>query len=360
MEKDTTQSTGVSEEKVTDNVTPEASAAAEDLDNVPALEVEPTLSQRDETINDIAAKARENRSKEEGYFTDEGTDPDGANSEAGAAEQAAPEKEENPIIKVDGEEIPVTQAEIDEAGGVSALQKERAAANRLRQAAEATAESNKREASLAERERKIAEREAQLASQTQTPAAQQDPNTQQPSDTDADADLEATAKDLATKIYSGEEDQAEEAILSILQRKEANGQPTTNIDTESLKAEVKWGIEQDLGNEEFAEKYPRLNSNPTLLKLVNEETKKIVREHPEYGPRKIILDAAKAVTKQFEAELAGEKSDNAADDERMNRKKSMDSVNGANTRMPGAEEKQPLSRSQIVAQMGQSRTGQQN
>ena len=166
----------------------------------------------------------------------------------------------SPTIKVDGEVIEVTQSEIDEAGGVASLQKEKAAANRLRLAAQEKINNEQTERNLAERERNIAQREADLAAQAQ-PAAQ--PNTQKPPVQDADANLEATAKALAEKIYSGEEDQAEEAILAILQRNAASGQPTTEIDiasvTKQVTAEVSWGLEKKQAQTDFARDFPKLD-----------------------------------------------------------------------------------------------------
>ena len=53
-------------------------------------------------------------------------------------------------VKVDGEEFEVSQAEVDEAGGVSAYQKGKAADNRLKKANEAIAETRKMQAAIAQ------------------------------------------------------------------------------------------------------------------------------------------------------------------------------------------------------------------
>lgn len=70
------------------------------------------------------------------------TKPEEAKAEA-KVEEAKLEVPQMVKAKVDGEEFDVSQAEIDEAGGLKAWQKERAAENRLKKANEALAESRK-------------------------------------------------------------------------------------------------------------------------------------------------------------------------------------------------------------------------
>jgi hypothetical protein len=65
-------------------------------------------------------------------------------------------------VKVDGEEFEVPQADVDEAGGVTAFQKQRAADNRLKKAQEALSEAKAREAAI-----------LALAQRQQAPAAPQ-------------------------------------------------------------------------------------------------------------------------------------------------------------------------------------------
>ena len=81
-------------------------------------------------------------------------DAKAAASAAEPAEPTEPVKEVIPEpvkmvkVKVDGEEFEVTQAEIDEAGSVTAFQKERAADNRLKKTNEMLAETRRSQAAL--------------------------------------------------------------------------------------------------------------------------------------------------------------------------------------------------------------------
>lgn len=83
-------------------------------------------------------------------------------AEAPAETPAEPVNPETPAlvkVKVDGEEFEVSQADVDEAGGITAYQKQRAADNRLRKAQEALSEARTREAAIL----KLAERTAPVA-----------------------------------------------------------------------------------------------------------------------------------------------------------------------------------------------------
>lgn len=358
MSKDTTQP-GVSE----------AEAEGRDTDQSIARprSVMDSVARRDESMDEIVKKAREKRQADEEQLRADRADTEVAgiddevdtqrHAEAEAepevdaeAEAAAKAEAEGPTIKVDGEVIPVSQEEIDEAGGITALQKERAAANRLREAAATKKENDQRDLNLQQREERIAQREAELAAgKTITP---------QPSTKDADGKTPSErARALVEALYSADEDRAAAAIEEIMARDES---PATPIDYDAIANRASelaaWKSEKQNGNAVFARDYPELHKNERLKSMVNEETIRLNAEHPDWGPQRIITAAADKVRDDFKDVLI--KQDRQLEDkDRLNRKRATDQVTGTGAKPVKPAATKPPTPSDVVASMQAKRTG---
>jgi len=337
MAKKDTTSTGVSDENdVTDQDAADNSNLADDK--------EKTLSGRDEMMNEIVARAKAVRESEEPGDQETTTETDDALDDTDKTDKDDTEGDEDlETVKVDGETFHVSKKEVEEAGGISAYQKEKAASNRLREAAMAKQQ--------LQQEREQFERE-KAAYQAPAPESENKPS----DDTDADEDQ---AQILADKLYSGDEDQAREAIKTIL---EGRNKIATQADNDKMTpeqivaqatAQAEWNLERKLANDDFAAEYSDINAKPMLRKLANDETIRLRNEHPDWGPRKIIMQAGENVRESFKEQLSvgGDEMD-----KRRNRKRAMDNVSGATGKVAQKPEPKPKTKSEIVAGMNARRS----
>ncbi len=243
--------------------------------------------------------------------------------EAEARGEQAPPAEPNPPadsgqgdervkVKVLGQEFEVPRQDVEDAGGLVAYQKSRAASIRLQQAA-------KREAELkAERERLEEERrqfEQQRGSAGRNAPASKAPGgtpgaapTQQGGVGDG-ADVEEQAQAIAADLYSGDPKRARAAIAKVLQASRA---PTHTLDPEAvarqaaelLKAQDDAAakptpptnktptdpalqVEIDELNAYMAERFAHLLSDPTLKQQAMEEFQRL-RSLPENRHRRLV------------------------------------------------------------------------
>jgi len=344
MAKEDTTSTGVSDEIDNDAID------QDELNNIDA-ENEQTLNPRDEMMSDIVAKARAAREAEEtgdlGATTDDDLGENDDDPNDGEDDMAT--------VKVDGETFQVSKKEVDEAGGISAYQKEKAASNRLREAAA------ERQQVTAERARLQQEREEFERTKVTNQSSSTANNENQPSD-DSDAD-DVDSKELAAQLYSGDEDLAAQAIEKLLK---GRGKPATPGNTNSITneqlvsqatAQAEWNIEKKQANEEFAKEYGDINEKPMLRQAANEETKRLAREHPDWGPRKIIMQAGENVREEFKNEFAKQlNTDDGEMDKRRDRKKAMDNVSGATGKKSSAPVPKAKTQKEIVAGMQKQRS----
>ena len=150
-----------------------------------------------------------------------------------------PEPDEDMVeIKVDGEVEKVKQSEVDAAGGVRALQKERAADKRLQEAARRARELERREAELAEREKGL-----QRPSEQETGSEAQQPP---PARFDKQKLIE-----LTNKIQYGDAEEAAEAMEEILSSANMGSAPQ-KVDTQQIAAQVRADIQGEKVLRRFA------------------------------------------------------------------------------------------------------------
>jgi len=145
-------------------------------------------------------------------------------------------------VKVDGEEFDVPQEEIDEAGGIKAYQKERAAQNRLEKARQALEETRKSQAQIAE----------WLMRQQQ----QAQPKKPQVS-------IEHQIAEKMDIVRFGTKEEAAKAWLEIQQL-----QQPKQLDPRTIVEQATNKIKHDQAVAEFDKEFQDVATNPLLLKLV--------------------------------------------------------------------------------------------
>lgn len=204
-------------------------------------------------------------------------------------------------VKVNGKERKVARAKIDAAGGVDAYQKNAAASEILNQAT-AQARQVKEQAEANERRRQeLDAREQQLL----RAPPQAEPTTRLPADAGA---LKTLARKYHDAMLDGDIDQADELLLQINAAQTATAVNSDEIANravrrarEELTAEERHKQAQKFEAErleavaEFPKKHKDLASNPDAHGLVDAKTNEIHREHPDWGPKAIIEEAANRV-----------------------------------------------------------------
>jgi hypothetical protein len=198
-------------------------------------------------------------------------------------------REGKPLVRlvVDGKEreVPLEQAR-------ATLQKAEAVETRFRQAAARQKELDAREAALRARE-------AARNSGAQPVAVAPKP---------AQAvDLKAEAKSLVHSLLTEDEDKAAARMQGVLEKIAARG-PT--IDPGAIVQEAAGVAVQKIAAQRFNEalvdgltelnsKYPEVMADSDLSALADGKTTSLAREHPEWAPQQVMLEAARLVHDRF-------------------------------------------------------------
>lgn len=332
--------------------------------------VKETLSTRDEDMDDIVVNSRKKRDADDEAFrkemrgesegdadADADADSDAEDDIDGDQDDDLPENTETTTVKVDGIEGEVPNDVIEEAGGVAAYQKDKAASNRLREAVDQKEQQDLREQGLTKRETEVTEREKTL---------DQTKNKTQPSG-DADAGLVSDDEidEIVGGIFSGDEDEAKIAVRKIMKGRNTE-EATPDVDINEIadqatekairKIELRErNIEISEGNVKYRSEYEHIANNPMLNNLVNQETSRLQVEHPSWRPQQIIMAAAENVNEQFKDSFNQQK-DADEDGKRRDRKRATDNVTGKDARKKSAPPEKPLSRSEIAQGMNANRS----
>jgi hypothetical protein len=250
------------------------------------------------------------------------------------------------VAKINGVERRVPQADVDAAGGLVAYQKAHSADEKMRQNA---AEKK----TLDAREAEIAKRELAIASQEQAQLKKED-KTGKPSTDAGQPSAEAIA--LKDKMYSGNEDQAAEAIDTILERTKSS---TPNIDTQAIveqtAAQVQWQSDLKLAKQKFSTEFSDIDSNPEYRGYADQATVRIMAENPNWTPDQIITEAGEQARLKFRDQLR-ENAKADEDEERRNNKRTTDNVRGNDATVQKKPEQKPKTQAQIIADMKKNRS----
>ncbi len=307
-----------------------------------------------------------------------------------------PAKPDKVAVKINGVEKLVPADKIEAAGGVEAYQKQAAAAEMLRQAAEDKARIRQQEAGLQAREAALEREAARLqALQVVQQQAQTQPATQpapQPAPSQATNDearrrLNEELKQLIADEHEAalDDDYATVAELrikaseklaqlaainrpaaaqtipahvleSIEHRIQERTVQTVDARLRREQYEHQYEAQRQAGEQYFDDHYPMLAKNPSLRDLVNRKTIEIREKNPRANPAQIIKQAADE-TLAFVREISGADGTNAtrgqpsASSEKMR----MNAPRPAGARAAGKPEVRPPTRSEIVQQMRQRR-----
>lgn len=189
-------------------------------------------------------------------------------------------------MKVDGE---IVHRDLDAVRANE--QKDAAADARLQYAAEWQKDLQQREANLRERE-------AMPTQQTDVspPPSQQDVD---------DLDIAGISKDLVNSMLTGSTEEATEKVTEALtQIAKRTGQPATPVDVEQIvqraKAEARAELDADNTKKttdeawnDFKDEYSDVVADDEAFDFADSLTPRIEKEHPDWGPRQVMMEAGK-------------------------------------------------------------------
>lgn len=316
------------------NVPTETAASSTELELKPEEVKEPVKNPRDAKMDSIAA----NRKKQ----MDQGSQPELSNTDLGLPDNYQ-DQGGQVTLKVKGKEKDFSAEKVMDAG-VRALQKESTADVKLEEAGAKVKAANARMDELDAREQRQLEREQDFKARQESgdPALSASADVSRQSEfTDDEAD------GLVEDLYSGDREKAREAVKELGRGNATPSEAPHNVTAEEVAAVVERKSNAKASLNRFHTAYPGIQADANLQHIVNSESLRIAREHPEYSMDKLLMESGKYVSDKYGSAVA----DDTGFQDKANRKAQTDTVTGADvTRMP-VQEKQPTTRKQAVANL---------
>lgn len=360
-----TQDTGV-ETEVTDEALETATETETEVEATEVEDVETAapILPRDKMMQELVEQQRDERGRSEHV------DPPGREEEATETATDTPEESDDDLIdlKVDGKIVQKTRKEVNEAGGVAAIQKSLSADQRLEAAIEQRRKLEEQGSELEQREQSLVDREKALDRRLQE---LEDKIKNPPAPKVTDEQVAGLVDKFTSSVYSGKESDAKDALMEVITAVRST-QPDIDVSgiVQEASALAVFESERNLGKREMKRQYPGLFENKDLLSMTNRETTKLMQQHPDWSPYDIIMTAARNIddwsksvvgdetgtttTTEVETttETAPEK-DEAT--ERQERKRGSQPLRTASTRARPAPGYKPKSKEQIFNEYRQNR-----
>jgi len=252
---------------------------------------EQPVSDRDQMMKELAEKRRKQMADTLTDQEDEGEEgdlPAGDQNDTG---------DELVVLKVNGQEIKKTRQEVDEAGGVAALQKQISGDIKLAQAAEERKRLEQERADL----NKVIVENKQLRTELnelRTLITQQDAKGRSHTP-EAAEERKKKAQNITDKFFRGDAEELQSAVEMIL---EAAERPASSpaaappVNEEAIAQRVAKEIEfkQDRAKAVnwFETENQDLNT-PGRRRIVNDRTKELIATHPNWSPIRVMEEAVK-------------------------------------------------------------------
>ena len=271
-----------------------------------------------------------------------------------AQEETPPEPTPTPspsnVVKiiVDGKEMEVPEDKIRDAG-IRTLQKESAADQRLADASQIVHN--------AEREAARIISEAQQA-------------VQEPSQLDVsganEEELDSAVDRAIDAVFDGDRESAKAELRKLGVRRQQTTQ-SPQISADDVALQVENNLEMKQAQRDFVKDFPDIVASPRMVELANAETVKIRQEHPEWTPRMVIMEAGNRIQGEIntfrgdnkatenQQDLGAPSITGKADEEKLESKKTVTTPPVAHVRRQPVPEKKPKTRSEIIAEMRNTR-----
>lgn len=287
---------------------------------------EKPVSPRDQAMLDILEKRKAELA------------PEPVESTAGVDETTVKVEDHLVELKVNGRQVWKSKQEVEDAGGVAAIQKQLAAEDNM-------AQSSRERQQLAQQKADLA-RERQEWEQEKSKVVEPKKET----------NVRDMARSIVERIFSGNEDDAEEAVVELLSVKQPEQPvPAISLNPQTIAQEAarqaRWGIDLETAQEKFEEDFSDIATNPDLRNMADQKTVEIMAQNPHWLPSKVIAEAGKQV-REFV------KSINPAVDPLAARnleKQKLDIAPKTSVRAPGKPEVKPKTQEELFAEIRKSR-----
>lgn len=321
-----------------------ANAEPDEQETTPEYTGDRPETERERVLREIAERRHAEMVGEENSFTEQAGEQPGIEERFPAAEPAL----DMVTIKVDGEERQVPRDKVLEEGK-RALQKESAADKRLKEATEMRQAAEARAAQVEQFARELQARHEQdqgKALSTQDAAA-----------------LKEQARGFMDKLLSGDEDAAIESLTSMMGRNNATPDMNALIQqaTQAAKQEVNHAEQVRQQREadklhaaaktNFSRDFKDIAGDPMLYRLADQETLKVLEDHPEWDAVQDIDNILKEAGKRVR-EWRGSTATTTKQELKRGLSKP---ISGTSGRMPGAPEAKPKTTAQIIADQRRAR-----
>lgn len=297
---------------------------------------EPEKKEKPEPVeNPREAKRAAIAKKREQQRDEPGTEPEIPPETMGIPDDLAsqPGRGGTVTLNVNGKDKEVPAEKVLDVGK-RALQKEYAADAKLETA-------SKKMSELDAREQRIAQREQELQAASLEASGKSTPPSTEGVSVESDIDPEEIVDDL----YSGDKTKAVKAVEK-LRGAAATDSPQT-VDPNEVATIVEQRQEARSTLQRFYGRYPGIAADKNLQSIVNSESLRIAREHPEYSKEQLLMESGKFVAEKYGSKIV----DDTGFQDKANRKSHTDTVTGADVTRRPQPEQQPTSRRQVVADM---------
>jgi hypothetical protein len=171
--------------------------------------------------------------------------------------------------------------------------------------------------------------------------------------------LKAASKRLTDAIFSGEEDQTQEAIQELMVLKTPTGQP---VSQDVIKAMIQSTVAESDSHRAltdartaFARDFSDVNSDPDLKELANIKTVTIQRAHPDWTPSQVLTQAGEEVMSKIKSVEPTPDPEPQVDVDalkgRRESKRSTTTLKSAAGRVPTPPAPKPPTKADVVADM---------
>ena len=302
-------------------------AEVEDVDETTQETEEEQVLGRDLVLEEIANKHKANRGQEIELEVEE--------PEEEELEEPAEEFSGLVDLKVDGEIIQKTAEEVEAAGGINAYQMTLAADKRFKEAAAEKATLATMRADLQRKEQELLQQQTEIKEPVKL--------------------SEEKVDELFANIYSGDEEKAKESFMSVMSglQNQPQHQAPQVVNKQEIVNETVYKLDQDRGVEQFTKEYHHLDSDPKLRDMVNEATIRIKKATPNKKPSVIIIEAAKEIDSWVNS--FSPDTENLLE-EQVVKKKSLNPIKTAKTRMKQDVGYKPKTQAEIFADQKANRS----
>lgn len=209
----------------------------------------------------------------------------------------------------------------------AALQKNLAADQRLREAAEVQQHLAQREAAIMAREQELTQRLSDMHTVTTPPQGE-------PSMTEEQ--LTEEARTVVRELFVGTQDDAAAKLADLLLKNRGAAQATTSMNPEEIAQAAVAAARQEIsaeqqeadvrkGYKKFCKDYPEIAADDNLFAIADSIVTKIEKENPHWMPSEMMLEAGKRTREWINSQTGSEDNPEAtqAQDNRSERKRKL-------------------------------------